>query len=227
MRRILTSAVLGLVLASGLAGAGHFGPPGICNTIECGDAKSGLDSAWAGITAKNLADRLPAVLDQFSGNSITRMEALRRAVFLEGSLGDDIAGVLALRALEQDAAGSKTAPAALFDVGYAIHVYKTMGSDTLQHRAEADGIAGYALVKRAIEQGGDAGMHVGAAYMTLPAMQPRNEARVAKARDLFKAHAEAALKACLPGSVEEKNLEFVLGFENDKADAIRARLTKK
>ncbi len=226
MRQIILAAVLGTGLALGLAGAGSMGPPGICNAIEVGDAASSLDTAWKGIDKRNLLERLPAVLDQFSANTTARMEALRRAMFIETSLGNDVVGALAIRALEQDAAGSNSAPAALFDVGYAMHLYHTMDSDSFRQRAQADHIVGYQFVKRALAKGGDPAIHVGAAYMTLPAMQPRLEDRIAKARELFNAHCEAALKAFPPGCAEEKNLAFVLNIEGQKVETIRARLSR-
>lgn len=225
MRQIIIAAVLGAGLA--LGGAGSMGPPGICNTIEVGDASSTLDAAWKGVTKGNLPERLPGVLDQFAANTSARMEVLRRAVFLDTDQGEKIVGALSLRALEQEAAASKAAPSALFDVGYAIHLYHTMDSDAFKGRALADNIVGYQLVKHAIEKGGDSAMHVGAAYMTLPAMQPRIEERVAKARELFNSHCEAALKAYPPGSVEERNLAFVLNIEGQKVETIRTRLTKQ
>jgi hypothetical protein len=59
--------------------------------------------------------------------------------------------------------------------------------------------------------------------MTLPAMQPRDDARIARSRELFRVHSEAAVRGCAPGSAEEKNLAFVLQFENETVETIRAK----
>jgi len=225
MKRFVFAALTSSVIAA-TGGAAYLGPPGICNTIECGEAASAVETTWKGVSKSNLVEKLPGVLDEFAGNTTARMEILRRASFTEAGepVAERVVGVLALRALER--AGEKNEASALFDVGYMIHLYHTLGVEGFAHRGERQNIAGYAFVSRAIELGGDAGMQVGAAYMTLPAMQPRVGDRVAKARELFRAHTEAALKACPPGSAEEKNVAFVLGIEGETVDAVRARLTK-
>lgn len=215
-------AGLGLALA---ASASNLGPPGICSPIDCGDRASQVDTAWAKVTRRNAPTELPGVLDALSDSTIARMEVLRRVAMTEKIDADAVVGALALRALEKD--GAKDAAGALFDAGYAIHLFKTLGRDDWNKTAAKDGVAGYAFVVRAIEKGGDAGMHVGAAYMTLPAMQPRDDARIARARTLFNAHCEAAIRACTAGSPEERNLAFVLEFENQKVDALRARLSER
>jgi hypothetical protein len=222
MCHLLSGAAVSLALTLSAA----LGPPGVCGNIECGPAASSVDAAWSGVTRRNVVERLPGVLDRFSENTIARMEVLRRTLFLEGASASEVVGALSLRALEREASGEYAA-AAVFDAGYAIHLYATMGDDQMERRAVKDGIPGYALVARAIQMKPDAGMHVGAAFVTLPAMQPRGSERLVGAKVLFAGHCEAALRGASAGSAEEANLAFVLKMDDQSIEQVRARLSVK
>lgn len=224
------AGVVGLAVGSGLVmgGAERLGPPGICRPIEVGGLASRVDEAWRGVDKSNLVEKLPGVLDRFSGEALARMEILRRASFTQTDerMGNAVVAALALRALEADADG-KGGGSALFDVGYMVHLYRALDVDVAS-AGERDGIAGYAFVSRAIERGGgDAAMHVGAAYMTLPAMVPDKDGLREKARVLFDGHVAAGLRACVPGSAEEKNIEAVLAVEGKALKDARMRLSAK
>lgn len=227
----MRTASLAIVIAAGLLAApspasARLGPPGICNPMQCGAALHGIDTACQGFTVERLATAMPDALDLFPTDTIARMEVIRRAVMTDPEKAEAgrIIGALALRALE--AAGQPAEAGALFDVGYTIYLFRTMGHSSLDGRGAQDGIAGYAFVARAIALKADAGMHVGAAYMTLPAMQPRDEARVARARVLFKKHVESATRASTAGGVVDENLAFVLNFEQETPASLRSRVGK-
>jgi len=201
--------------------APRMGPPGICSTIACGEASKVLDQQWEGVAA-DLPGKLPVVLDALASNTAGRMEALRRVAMNSVSRAPSVVSLLAVRALEKE--GQPGHAAAVFDVGYVVHLYATLGDEGAQRLGVQDGVAGYAMVTRAITEKGDAGMHVGAAYMTLPAMQPNDDGRQAKARARFDEHARQATKLMAAGSPDEANLEFVLQFEGTTVQEVRARL---
>ncbi len=201
------------------------GPPGICQSVTLGDRLSAVDAAWAGIDKANLLERLPAALDACP-RALERMELLRRAATLEESRAMPVITTLALRAAELG--GKPAHAAALFDAGYAINLYSTLGSKDASALAKRDGVAGYALIARAVELAPqpDAGMHVGAAFMTIPGMHRAESAKVV-ARTHFLVHAHAALATIQPGSPEEKNLDFVLQFDDLSVASLRAQARSK
>lgn len=230
MKRFLMAAAVGLAVGGGvLAAAGERpGPPGICHPVQLGDLASRVDEAWRGVDKSNLVERLPGVLDRFPGETLARMEILRRAAFVDSGdrAATAVVAALALRALGQDS-GGKGAGAATFDTGYAVHLYRVLGAG-VPAGGERDGVEGYGLVARAIEAGGgDAAMHVGAAYMTLPAMAPDKAGQRERRRVLFDGHVGAALRACKPGSAEERNIENVLAADGRTLREARARLSAK
>jgi len=201
------------------------GPPGICQSVNLGDRLTAVDAAWAGIDPANVYEKLPAALDACP-RALERMELLRRASTLDNSRGMRLIAVLSLRAAELG--GKPGHAAALFDAGYAIGLFSVLGTSETDTLARKDGVAGYALVARAIELSPkpDPGMHVGAAFMTLPAMCRGEEAK-AIARARFMQHARTALANTPVGSPEEKNIAFVLQFEETTVAAVRAKLPAK
>lgn len=219
-RSILIASAVGLSLVA----FARPGPPGVCHPLQMdATVEKSLNESWKCVTTKNAGERLPEILDKHKTDTIARMDMLRRVAMMESRNPEEIVAVLALRALAADSDSDKSS--ALFDAGYAIHLYRTLGVKV--PCSPGDDIPGYQLVSRAIEMRADAGMHVGAAYMTIPAMQPRNRELIAKAKERFNSHVNAALRACAPNSTEEKNLAFVLDIEGVKVKDARSGLTKQ
>jgi len=149
------------------------GPPLICHSFDIGDAKS---IPWAShdwnisssenYDTKNLAADTIAVLDSDSV-ILVHMETLRRATLYARK--DPVAAkalITKLVARADSSAGSSTAAIASFDLGYLIECYKQwMGKDEPN---PAQGLDGYALVKKAIQlRGNDPQMDFAAALITL------------------------------------------------------------
>jgi len=174
IRHLITATFLVALLAtSALAG-----PPLVCHVFDIGNAKSlpWTSQGWSltgteSYDTKNLAADTIAILDSDS-TVLVHMETLRRAM-LYGQK-DPVAGKqLLLKLLARADAAAKDSPVAAlasFDVGYLAEtygqyqwVYKTAANP-------AQGLDGYARVKKALEiRGNDPQMEFAAALMTLDA----------------------------------------------------------
>ena len=155
------------------------GPPLICHSFDIGDAKS---IPWAShdwnltgsenYNTKNLAADTIAILDSDSV-VLVHMETLRRATLY--ARRDPVAAkelVTKLAARADSSANSPAAALASFDLGYLAECYKQwMGKDEPN---PAQGLDGYALVKKALQlRGNDPQMDFAAALITLNG--PANE----------------------------------------------------
>jgi hypothetical protein len=149
------------------------GPPLICHSFDIGDAKSirWISHDWnltgsENYNTKNLAADTIAILDSDSV-VLVHMETLRRATLYARK--DPVAGkelLTKLVARADSSANSQTAALASFDLGYLAECYRQwMGKDEPN---PAQGLDGYALVKKAMQlRGSDPQMDFAAALITL------------------------------------------------------------
>ena len=183
-RLALTSlAALFLAVLSAWAG-----PPLVCHAFDIGNAQSlpWVSHDWnlnggENYDAKNLPDDTIAILDHGSKTTLVHMETLRRAT-LYARQDPTAAKQLLLRLTARaDASASSAAPEALkiFDAGYLAEVYKQWLGEGSKN--PANGMDGYALVKKAIQVKGDAQMEFAAALITLGGPGAEHQAHAAKA----------------------------------------------
>lgn len=170
LHRIAFAILLALFLVTTSALAG---PPLICHSFDIGDAKSipWTSHDWNLIgsenyNTKNLAADTIAILDSDSV-VLVHMETLRRATLYARK--DPVAGkqlVTKLAARANSSANSPVAALASFDLGYLAECYQQwMGKGAPN---PAQGLDGYALVKRAMQlRGNDPQMDFAAALITL------------------------------------------------------------
>jgi hypothetical protein len=170
LNRIAVAILLALFLfvSSALAG-----PPLICHAFDIGDAKSipWVSHDWnltgsENYNTKNLAADTIAILDSDS-LVLVHMETLRRATLY--ARRDPVAAKELITKLVARADSSATSSAAAitsFDLGYLVECYKQwMGKDEPN---PAQGLDGYALVKKAMQlRGNDPQMEFAAALITL------------------------------------------------------------
>jgi hypothetical protein len=170
LNRIAVAILLALFL---FAGSALAGPPLICHSFDIGDAKS---IPWAShdwnltgsenYNTKNLAADTIAILDSDS-IVLVHMETLRRATLYarkDPVAAKELVTKLVVRA--DSSANSPAAAMASFDLGYLAECYKQwMGKDEPN---PAQGLNGYALVKKAMQlRGNDPQMDFAAALITL------------------------------------------------------------
>ena len=170
LSRIAVAMLLALFLfvSSALAG-----PPLICHSFDIGDAKSipWVSHDWnltgsENYNTKNLAADTIAILDSDSV-VLVHMETLRRATLFarrDAVAAKELVTKLAARA--DSSANSSAAAMTSFDLGYLAECYKQwMGKDEPN---PAEGLDGYALVKKAVQlRGDDPPMDFAAALITL------------------------------------------------------------
>jgi len=185
MRPALTT-LAALFLAAVSAWAG---PPLICHAFDIGDAKSlpWVSHDWnlsgaENYNTKNLPDDTIAILERGSRTTLAHMETLRRATLYARQDPNAARQLLLKLTARAEASASSAAPDALaiFDAGYLAEAYKQwLGEGS---RNPANGMDGYALVKKAIQiQGSDAQMEFAAALVTLGGPGAEHEAHAAKA----------------------------------------------
>jgi hypothetical protein len=149
------------------------GPPLICHAFDIGDAKSlpWISHDWnlsgtESYDTKNLAADTIAILDSNS-TVLVHMETLRRATLY--ARRDPAAARQLVLKLVARADSSPTSPAAVlasFDLGYLAEAYKQWLGKEQSNPAE--GLDGYARVKKAIQlHGNDPQMEFAAALITL------------------------------------------------------------
>jgi hypothetical protein len=179
------------------------GPPLICHTIEIGQAKSlpWISHNWnlsGGETyeTKNLVRDTLEILAPDTP-VLVRMETLRRATLYarrDPVAAKELLARLYARATSAESSGRPDAMV-WFDVGYLAETYKQWIGQNLPHMTDgmrmdpnpAAGVAGYALVKKALAlrgatlHGDDPQMEFAAALITLsgPTAERREHARKA------------------------------------------------
>ena len=189
---LLIASTLLLCLMFG-SSAAQAGPPLICHPVEIGDAQSlpwGSDP-FARSTSYNierLIDDTVKILDNQS-SVIVHMETLRRAALYVGrdsALATRILARLMARALDAEAVGTPNA-LSWFDAGYLAQCYEQLGMELGLACGEAQGVTGYAWVRRALAlRGDDPELEFGAAMLTALAGIPEHEMHVTRVKELAK-----------------------------------------
>jgi hypothetical protein len=176
-----------LLFAFFFATSTFAGPPLICHAFDIGNAKSlpWISHDWnltgtESYDTKNLAADTVAILDSDS-TVLVHMETLRRATLYARK--NPVAAkqlVLKLVARADSSTNSSAAALASFDLGYLAESYKQwLGNE---HPNPAQGLDGYALVKKAIHlRGNDPQTEFAAALITLkgPASDQQEHAQKA------------------------------------------------
>src|SRR6267378_1060231 len=188
-------ALIATVLCS--AAVAQAGPPLICHTIEIGTAKSlpWTSHNWnlSGGETYDTKNLVRDTLDILGPNTpvLVRMETLRRATLYarkDPLAAKELLAKLHARATSAESSGHPDA-LAWFDVGYLAETYKQWIGQKLPHmtdgmrldRNPAEGVDGYALVKKALalrarsQNGDDSQMEFAAALITL--LGPQEEHR--------------------------------------------------
>lgn len=224
--RTIVLVVAGVLL---LHTAALAGPPLICHPFNIGDAKSlpFQGPEWSRVDpnydVKNLVSDTLALL----GNDVpvlVRMETLRRATLYsrnDAKLAEELFELIRSRAAKFSPSGnSREAALAWFDLGYLAETYKQAAviSRSVQPHDKAywtfsqanPEVEGYALVKKAISQGGGAEMEFAAAIIA-------SSERGANYRD----HLRNAVAGAKPGSLLSRNLasHFPDDMKSAKLDA--------
>jgi len=179
----------GMLVMFAIAAVVVAGPPLICHAFDIGSAKSlpwvshdwNLSGGENYDTAK-LADDTIAILDGSPKATLVHMETLRRAT-LYARKDPQAAKQLLVRltARAEAAENSKHTDAlAIFDAGYLAESYKQWLGEGGQN--PANGMNGYALVKKALQAGGDdAEMEFAAALITLRGPEAEHREHAARA----------------------------------------------
>jgi len=165
---------IGFFVASSIfATSAHAGPPLICHSIAIGQARSlpwpSPDWNISGTETydlKNLVGDTLAILDS-STPVLVRMETLRRAALYsrdDSKLAEELLGQLHARVSSAETAGQSQA-LALFDAGYFAEAYKQL--HLKDANSPANGVDGYAWVKKALESRPDPQMEFAAALITM------------------------------------------------------------
>lgn len=219
-----TMAVCGAmaVAALGVGAASRMGPPGFCSGFFAGDEGAKVEEIFKSVKPEEMGDAIVKSLDMFPDHATTRMEILRRGVF-GAEVKEERLVRTALHLMARAAAAEGDArPRALFDAGYFVGISGLLLDGELRKIGVEDGIAGYALVKRAIALKDDPEMHVGACFLTVPFMH--GEAERAACEKLFAEHKKGALKVATGGTVSErvmKNLGMIVPQKELEGDGAR------
>lgn len=176
----------------------------ICHAFEIGNASSlpVKEEETKKYDRKKLVKDTLALL-KADTPVIVRMETLRRACTLLGSepgIAKDLLLRLSARAMDAEARG-KSDSLSWFDAGYFAASLFQLGVEMGFEAGEDTGCVGYLWLKRAIETGKpDAGMELGAALATHPAMHKGTQ-------ELYEKHLQTAAKLAEKDSVTEKNIK--------------------
>jgi hypothetical protein len=183
------------------------GPPAICHPIDIGGAKSlpwGNDAfAVNNSYDRNQLGRDTVEILNASDSALVHMETLRRAaLYIEGDAASAarLQSTLMARALDAEAS-KKPSSLAWFDAGYFA---QSMHQMDMKHEPApgngvgvAEGVIGYAWVRKAIELDPDnAELQFGAAVVT-----------VLRSPKLNEMHAQRAAELAEPGSLVTRNLK--------------------
>lgn len=173
--RLIRNLIIALIAVWLAVSPAWAGPPLICHAFDIGSAQSlpWVSHDWnlsgkENYDTKNLSDDTIAILDQSSKATLVHMETLRRATLYARS--DPLAAKHLLLKLttRAETAENSTHPDAwaIFDAGYLAETYKQWLGEGA--RNPANGVDGYALVKKALQlSGDDAQMEFAAALITL------------------------------------------------------------
>jgi len=188
----------GLAVMLAAASVVVAGPPLICHAFDIGDAKSlpFVSHDWnlsggEGYSTQYLAQDTIAILD-LSRATLVHMETLRRATLYARKDRQAAKQLLMRLTARAEASENSTRPDALaiFDAGYLAETYKQWLGDGGENPAQ--GINGYARVKKALElSGGDPEIEFAAAVMTIHG--PDAERRQHAAKAIAGAKADALL----------------------------------
>jgi hypothetical protein len=212
---LLSRFAIGLVAALlGTAIVTQAGPPLICHSIEIGEARSlpWISHSWnlsGGETydTKNLVrDTLEILAPETP--VLVRMETLRRATLYarkDPVAAKELLARLHARATSAESSGHPDA-LAWFDVGYLAETYKQWIGQNMPHMTDgmrmdsnpAEGVDGYAMVKKAIAlrgKGDDPQMEFAAALITLSGTAEEH-----------RQHAEKAVAGAKSDSLLARNL---------------------
>lgn len=179
----------GMMVMFAIAAVVVAGPPLICHAFDIGNAKSlpfvshdwNLSGGENYDTAK-LADDTMAILDGSPKATLVHMETLRRATLYARKDPQAAKQLLVRLMARSEAAENSKSPDALaiFDAGYLAESYKQWLGEGGQN--PANGMDGYALVKKALQSsGGDAEMEFAAALITLRGPEAEQRVHAAKA----------------------------------------------
>ncbi|MEX2217806.1 MAG: hypothetical protein WD749_03520 [Phycisphaerales bacterium] len=204
-RRSLT--VLAAALAIGgatLVGTAHAGPPGVCFPYDNGGAKSlpwgsdrmGTDRSYD--TTGLVKDTLDLLKTERS--TLARMETLRRAALYAQSkpqLAGDLLARLSWIAMDMEAAGKPSAEA-WFAPGFFAVLIEQTGTTIGWKPGVADGVQGYAWIKKALSiEPGNTEMQYAAALATCDTEH----------RERHREHMRAALTGASEGSALARSME--------------------
>ncbi|HKD41997.1 MAG TPA: hypothetical protein VKB87_17060 [Myxococcaceae bacterium] len=169
------------------APSAHAGPPLICHSIAIGEARSlpwpSHDANLSGAETydvKNLVGDTLAILNS-STPVLVRMETLRRAALYardDSKLAEELLGKLRARVNAAETAAQPQA-LALFDAGYFTEAYKQLHWNDANN--PANGVDGYAWVKKALESRPDPQMEFAAALITMHGSKEEHREHVRRA----------------------------------------------
>jgi hypothetical protein len=166
------------------------GPPLICHAFDIGNAKSlpWVSHDWnlnggENYDTRDLAKDSMTILDA-SQVTLVHMETLRRATLYARKDAQAAKQLLLMLTARAEAAQNSGHPDALavFDAGYLAEAYKQWLGEGGQN--PANGMDGYALVKKALGfRGNDGQMEFAAALVTLSGPARENQEHAQKAMD--------------------------------------------
>jgi hypothetical protein len=185
--RVALTAFVATIFAASSAFAG---PPLICHAFDIGNAKSlpWVSHDWnlsggENYDTSDLAKDTITILDA-SQVTLVHMETLRRATLYARKDARAAKQLLLMLTARAEAAQNSGRPDALavFDAGYLVEAYKQWLGEGGQN--PANGIDGYALVKKALQiRGNDGQMEFAAALITLSGLVQENQQHAQKAMD--------------------------------------------
>jgi len=185
--RVTLTAFVATIFAATSAFAG---PPLICHAFDIGTAKSlpWVSHDWnlsggENYDTRDLAKDTIAILDA-SQVTLVHMETLRRAALYARKDERTAKQLLLMLTARAEAAQNSGRPDALavFDAGYLAEAYKQWLGEGGQN--PANGMDGYALVKKALQiRGNDGQMEFAAALITLSGPAQENQQHAQKAMD--------------------------------------------
>lgn len=185
--RVVLTAFVATIFAASSAFAG---PPLICHAFDIGNAKSlpWVSHDWNLSGGENydtggLAKDTVTLLD---ANQVTlvHMETLRRATLYARKDPQAAKQLLLMLTARAEAAQNSGRPNALavFDAGYLVEAYKQWLGESGQN--PANGMDGYALVRKALQiRGNDGQMEFAAALITLSGPSQENQQHAQRAMD--------------------------------------------
>lgn len=207
---------------STLAPSALAGPPIMCHQLEIGEAKSlpfgsGSFDRSKELKADKVVDRTLELL-KTERSTLVRMETLRRAVVYidrDQALATELLAKVSWIAMDAEAGGKPSAVSWL-DAGFLAACYAEMNVPLDWRPGVADGVNGYAWIRRAAELAPqDAELQFAAALVTHPAMHTSTKAQ-------HDAHLRRAAAGAAKGSLLETNLAAHCARAGGSLDQLRA-----